>query len=164
MHEGDRMKANMISPFRLPTDDEVFVYRETEKQKKLQDKKLNRDLKIWDKKTTTLRQPLKLFKNTEVDGAETHEKPRANGYSNRDRQLIARALDVVKEREKNREHGPKKKEGIVELVDQKKEMFLVEMTVGIIDNEIKRLKEISDDKRNALEGSKRMLDADKEHF
>ncbi len=46
------------SPFRKLNDEEVFITRETEKQKRKEAKEQAKSLKIWDKKTATSRQPL----------------------------------------------------------------------------------------------------------
>jgi hypothetical protein len=51
------------SPFKLPTDEEVFITRETERQKRKEAKEKAKNLKIWDKKTATSRMPLKRFKD-----------------------------------------------------------------------------------------------------
>lgn len=57
-----------------------------------------------------------------------------------------------------------KKESNVELVEQKKEMFLVTMQHGIIENEIKKLKSIAHEKNDALLLSDKMLEKDKQDF
>jgi hypothetical protein len=43
------------SPFRKLNDEEVFITRETEKQKRKEAKEQAKSLKIWDKKTATSR-------------------------------------------------------------------------------------------------------------
>jgi hypothetical protein len=54
------MKAiHSSSPFRKLNDEEVFITRETEKQKRKEAKERSKNLKIWDKKTSTSRMPLK---------------------------------------------------------------------------------------------------------
>lgn len=50
------------------------------------------------------------------------------------------------------------------MVEQKKEMFLVTMSHGIIENEIKMLKQSQFDKQMALEKSKKMIEDDIETF
>ena len=47
-HGGqDVAEQDMTSPFRLPNDEEVFIFRESEKQKKLQIKQQNKNMRIW---------------------------------------------------------------------------------------------------------------------
>ena len=53
------MNNNKISPFHRPDDKDVFLARDTEKQKRMEAKEKAKNLKIWDKKTATSRMPLK---------------------------------------------------------------------------------------------------------
>lgn len=57
------------SPFRPPNDEEVFITRETEKQKRKEAKEKAKNLKIWDKKTATSRVPLKKVKDSDIPPA-----------------------------------------------------------------------------------------------
>jgi hypothetical protein len=87
------------------------------------------------------------------------------GYTRQEKQLIKQAETIIRERQKLKEDTvATQKEGIVEIVEQKKEMFLVEMTVGIMKNEIERLKQISQEKQQILDHSEKMLQVDKERF
>lgn len=47
------------SPFHRPDDKDVFLARDTQKQKRMEAKEKAKNLKIWDKKTATSRLPLK---------------------------------------------------------------------------------------------------------
>jgi len=142
----------------------VFVYREAERQKKNELKKLAHDLKIWEKKTGTSRQPLRLFRNTELPPVHDTNRPPKPNYNSRERQIILEAQRIINERRKNRETGLVQKEGVIELLEQKKEMFLVEMTVGIIEKERKILIQKEDEKREALKKSEDMLEKDYKDF
>jgi hypothetical protein len=62
------------SPFRPPNDEEVFVTRETEKQRKKETKEQAKNLKIWDKNTATSRAPLRRVKDSDISAAETTKK------------------------------------------------------------------------------------------
>ena len=83
------------------------------------------------------------------------------GYGGREKALIAGALEILRDRGKEEGGG---KEGVIELIEQKKEMFLVSMSHGILENEIERLKMINAEKQEALEQSRKMLDKDREDF
>lgn len=54
------------SPFRPPNDEEVFVTRETEKQKRKEEKEAAKNLKIWDKNTATSAAPLVRVKDGHI--------------------------------------------------------------------------------------------------
>lgn len=60
------MSEKQFSPFRPPTDEEVFITRETEKQKRKEAKEKAKNLKIWDKKTATTKVPLKKIKDADI--------------------------------------------------------------------------------------------------
>lgn len=141
---------NYVSPFKLPTDEEVFLYREREKQKKQELKAKATTTKIWDKKTASSKHQLHHYKKFEGEKNDSDRKKVKKGYSSKDQTLIKSALDIIKNREREKEQIPKK-EGVVELIEQKKEMFLVTMSHGILENEIERLKQIYLDKKYALE-------------
>lgn len=61
--QGGGMNA---SPFRPPNEEQVFITREAEKQKKAEEKEAAKFLKIWDKKTATSRMPLKRVKDGDI--------------------------------------------------------------------------------------------------
>jgi hypothetical protein len=142
---------NYASPFKLPTDEEVFLFREREKQKKQEMKLQGSKTKIWDKKTASSKHQLHHYKKFqgEADSQSAANKRNSKGYSTKDQTLIKTAMEIIKDRGKQREQIVKK-EGIVELIEQKKEMFLVTMSHGILENEIERLKEIEREKHSAL--------------
>ena len=92
---------DFLSPFKLPTDKEVFLYREIEKQKKLEMKQQSQTLKIWDKKTSSNKSALhhyKKFNSTITE--ESAIGPKVKGYSNREKTLINSDLEIVKNRQK----------------------------------------------------------------
>lgn len=57
-----------------------------------------------------------------------------------------------------------KNETIVEILEQKKEMFLVTMTHGIIEKEIDNLTSQTEERAKALLESNQILERDKEDF
>ena len=54
-HQNSQKIITSTSPFRKLNDEEVFITRETEKQKRKEAKEQAKSLKIWDKKTATSR-------------------------------------------------------------------------------------------------------------
>jgi len=154
-----------ISPFRLPNDDEIFVYRELERKKREELKQTLKDLRIWDKKTGTSRRPLRLFNKFEPSMKENIKSATTLGYGLKDKAMILEAQQIINERRKDRDTiGKEQRGGIVELLEQKKEMFLVEMTVGIIEKEREVLIQKAGEKDEALKKSDEMLEKDWEEF
>jgi len=76
--DGARMTTNVYaddedphaSIFRPPNDEEVFVTRETEKQKRKEAKERAKNLKIWEKNTATSAAPLHRVKDRDISPAE----------------------------------------------------------------------------------------------
>lgn len=66
-----------------------------------------------------------------------------NKYNTKDKKVIETALEIIQNRKKNKDLVGKN-ETIVDILEQKKEMFLVTMTHGIIEKEIKNLKDQAD--------------------
>jgi len=158
-------KFEHVSPFRLPGDDEVFVYREMERKKRDELKMVSQDLKVWDKKTGTSRRPLRLFKDFDGHSKGSAKSFAFPGYNNKEKQLITEAQRIINERRKDRDAlGKETRGGVLDLIEQKKEMFLVEMTVGIIEKEKDVLIQKSGEKEDALKKSDEMLEKDWEEF
>ena len=92
--------SNMQSPFRLPNDEGVFIFRESEKQKKLETKKKNKNKRIWDKKTASCRNPKVNFSKNFIDEDELREEIEASRDKKKkrsnDEELVNRALDIVR--------------------------------------------------------------------
>ena len=61
------------SPFKPPNEEQVFITREAEKQKKKEEKEAAKHLKIWDKKTATSRMPLRRVKEGDIRAMSNDE-------------------------------------------------------------------------------------------
>jgi hypothetical protein len=142
------------SPFKLPPDNEVFMLEE---KKGGNDKKL----KIWEKKTASCRNPLKRYDNFKaaIDDKYIPSQP----YSQKEKKVIEEALQIVEASSKAREHAPKK-EPITQVLNQKKEMFLVQMTHDTIEAEIQLLKDNIREMDSALKLSDKFLEDDSREF
>ncbi|KRX04877.1 hypothetical protein PPERSA_06511 [Pseudocohnilembus persalinus] len=150
-----------MSTIQLPTDEEVFQYVQMEKQKKDDDKRGIVENKIWDKRTATSKNALKHFKSFQGQINDKHQP--LTSYKSDDKRMIQVALDICKKR-KQKTDNSQKKEPVVEMLDQKKEMFLVTMSHGIIQSEIQRLQNISKEREMALQLSKKLLKQDEQQF
>ena len=65
------------SPFRPPNDEEVFVTRETEKQKRKEEKEMAKNRKIWEKNTATTAAPLRRVRDRDISPGE-HDPKKKN--------------------------------------------------------------------------------------
>ena len=88
------------SIFKPPNDEEVFVTRETEKQKKKEAKERSKNLKIWEKNTATSAAPLHRVKDGDISPASRDQdgKNKNSAYSAAERKIINRAMLVAKTR------------------------------------------------------------------
>ena len=132
---GGGQGGEKYSPFRPPNEEQVFITRETEKRKKKEAKEAAKHLKIWDKKTATSRMALKRVKDGEIKPTSNEENVYNFGSSTRG--YISAAMHIARSRVQfPRESRP---QNISEFVDQKKEMFLVELSYNTVKDEIKEL-------------------------
>ena len=84
------------SPFRPPNDEEVFVTRETEKQKRKEQKEAAKHLKIWEKNTSTSAAPLIRVKDNHIPAAE--ETAGISSYSKKSNTAINKAMHIARSR------------------------------------------------------------------
>ena len=150
------------SPFRLPTDEEVFITREAERAKRQDEKEREKTLKIWQKMTTNSQNQLQRPKDTEFPLPEISEIPVIDFYPKKHKPIISAALEIVE----NRKKQPKKTrpENTREFVEQKKEMFRLEMSNRILKDEIKKIDERGRNKESAFERSEKGLEEDDKGF
>ena len=85
-----------VSPFRPPNDEEVFVTRETEKQKRKEAKEQAKNLKIWEKNTATSAAPLHRVKDRDISPAERDDKK--SNYNVKQKNHIHRAMHIARSR------------------------------------------------------------------
>lgn len=149
-----------VSPFKPPNEEQVFITREAEKQKKKEAKEAAKHLKIWDKKTATSRMPLKRVKDEDIKPLQSDEN--VYNFNANTRGFISAACLIAKSRVQfPREQRP---QNIDEFVNQKKEMFLVELSNNTIENEIKDLELKKSRKAHALQDATSALEKDSERL
>jgi hypothetical protein len=140
------------NPFKLPPDDQIFLIREQERQKHLEERKRVKSLKVWQKHTSSSRvvkgRPFK-------DSADDMDIVAAAASTRKMRRSVS---DTVV-RDARRE-----KENILDFVHKKREMFLVQMSLDVQNAEIKKLDEKVKQKDEALKKSQQMLDEDVSRF
>lgn len=150
------------SPFRLPTDEEVFITREAERAKRQEEKEKEKTLKIWEKMTTNSQNQLQRPKDTEFPLPEISEVPVVDFYPKKHKHIIAAALEIVDSRKKQPKQT--RPENTREFVEQKKEMFRLEMSNRILKDEIKKIDERGLNKELAFERSEKGLEEDDKGF
>lgn len=137
------------NPFRLPPDDQIFLIREQERQKRAEERERVKTLKVWEKQTSSSRILLGKKVGDVVAGASADAAPKKMRKSRSDGVL----------RDARRE-----KENVADFVEKKREMFLVQMSLDVKNAEIKKLVEKAVQKDEALKKSQQMLDEDVSRF
>ena len=131
--------------------------READKQKKKEGKEASKHLKIWDKKTSTSRMPLKRVKDSDIKPMSADGEQYYN-FNSMQRGHISAANLIAKSRVQfPREQRP---QNVQEFVDQKKEMFLVELSYNTVNEEIIDLELKMERKKYALKDSSQQLKKD----
>ena len=135
---NNQLEDDGISPFLPPNDEEVFVTRETEKQKKKEAKENAKNKRIWDKNTATSAAPLRRIKDRDISPKEFNAK-KNKSFNQRQQSKIHKAMMIAR----NRVQFPKESraQNNTEFIDQKKEMFLAELAYNTISSEIGDLEE-----------------------
>jgi len=153
-----------VSPFRKLNDEEVFITRETEKQKRKEAKEQAKNLKIWDKKTSTSRMPLRRVKDGDIPPTAMEDNTGGLYNFNSDqRGYISSAMHIAKSRvtlSRGEQTQMSRPQNIKEFVDQKKEMFLVELSYNTVKHEIEELQHKGARKNAAIKTSQEQLEKD----
>mmetsp|Transcript_127127 Transcript_127127/g.368035 ORF Transcript_127127/g.368035 Transcript_127127/m.368035 type:complete len:566 (-) Transcript_127127:56-1753(-) len=139
------------NPFRLPPDDQIFLIREQERQRRAVDRERAKTQRVWEKTTATSRvqKTMRNRDNTDevqlqAEGSQSARRAHSQGFGGR---------EVRRE-----------KENIAEFVAKKREMFLVQMSLDVKKAEILKLDERAKQKEEALKKSQQMLEEDVSRF
>jgi len=143
--------AGEDNPFRLPPDDQIFLIREQERQRRAEERERVKHLRVWDRHTASSRIGLGKKIGDVVQEASAASAPK-------------KAM-----RKSRSDTGPvgdarRQKENVADFVEKKREMFLVQMSLDVKNAEIKKLVEKAVQKDEALKKSQQMLDEDVSRF
>ncbi|EGR27950.1 hypothetical protein IMG5_185870, partial [Ichthyophthirius multifiliis] len=149
-------------PFKFPEgNDQIYQFYQNEKHKKQEKSKLNREAKIWDKKTSSTNIDLKHFKNFyPVNNTRINLK---QNFKENQKKMIQTALQITEERQKRQKFG-RKTENLNDILKQKKEIFLITMSHDILENEIEQLKKQQQERVDSLIQSELNLKQDYDKF
>jgi hypothetical protein len=140
------------NPFRLPPDDQIFLIREEERRKRADERERVKHLRVWDKHTASTR----VLKGRVLRESFDDQSIAATVTS---KQKMRRSRSDTMVRDTRREQ-----ENILDFVEKKREMFLVQMSLDVKNAEIMKLDEKAKQKDEALKKSQQMLDEDVARF
>eukprot|EP00930_Biecheleria_cincta_P029183 TRINITY_DN2030_c0_g2_i1.p1 TRINITY_DN2030_c0_g2~~TRINITY_DN2030_c0_g2_i1.p1 ORF type:complete len:571 (-),score=174.04 TRINITY_DN2030_c0_g2_i1:78-1790(-) len=145
------------NPFKLPPDDQIFAIREQERQRKLEEREKVKSQKVWEKMTSSCR--ISRTRRVEDGADETQIAAEAARKKRSGNNATMRPEGGTVGRDSRRE-----KENVADFVAQKREMFLVQMSLDVKKAEILKLDARAKDKEEALNKSRQMLDEDVTRF
>lgn len=125
------------------------------KKKEIKDRQ--RELRIWDKKTASTRIPLKKFRDADIPPAKIDEQT-AHKYSREQEDFISQAKKIVRSWiSYPKDTWPQSQ---IEFIEQKKEMFLVELAYNTIKVKTAQLELKQEKKMAAIQESEIQLNND----
>ena len=128
------MADKAANPFTIPQDDLIFEFKDKEKIRKVQERETNKRMKIWEKNRPTREGCLRKLCETDIEPSALAINPKVADKIN---VAEAAGFNVPVERPKNRENR-------YQLIDKKREMFLVQMMLETKDREIERLANVNE--------------------
>jgi len=138
------------NPFRLPPDDQIFLIRERERQKRGEERERVKTLKVWEKHTSSSRIGLSKKIGDVVAEASAAAAPGKTLKKSRSDGIVSASR--------------RERENVADFVAKKREMFLVQMSLDVKNAEIRKLIEKTSRKDDALKKSQQMLDEDVGRF
>jgi hypothetical protein len=151
------------NPFVLPSDEEVFRMRDTERRMKSLQREQQSKMKVWEKTTSTAQLGRSAKVSELLDGAGGDQLD----LSRRKSKMVAAAKNVLGPSGSGAGgaggHKPEK-ENMAEFIAKKREMFLVQMSLDTKREEIRKLEEKAAMKEDALKKSEQMLEEDAIRF
>eukprot|EP01051_Picozoa_sp_SAG22_P011380 SAG22_NODE_1087_length_5605_cov_7.128224_2_plen_564_part_00 len=143
---------NAPNPFTMPSDEEVFVLREEERNRKLVERKQQQRLRVHEKTTWASRQNAATVKEL-VGGVDSFDVP-----SDEEEEEDLTAPKVISRAPKDRS------ETMTDFIAKKREMFLVQMSLNTKREEISKLEQKAQARDIALKESETMLEMDSQRF
>ncbi|CAL1543352.1 unnamed protein product [Lymnaea stagnalis] len=145
-----------VNPFKMPPDSDIFLLRDKEKQRKLQERMRQRELKVHEKTTYNSRvcfRPASMIQPPESESEEEEEGDKTVAVKDDPQFTIAITRDRHVE-----------KESLSEYIAKKREMFLVQYSLGVKRDEMRKLEEIAQAEEKKLELAEQYLEEDAAMF
>lgn len=158
---NDRLLKKDENPFKMPADHDILMLRDKEKQKKKKERETQRELKVHQKTTYTSRvnartkAMIKPSADIEAFEADEEEVEKEGVWTvKEDPQFV-----LATTRDRNIE-----KENLAEFIAKKREMFLVQYSLGVKRDEMRKLEEIAQEEEKKLEMAEQYLEEDAAMF
>ncbi|XP_071776212.2 cilia- and flagella-associated protein 100 [Centroberyx gerrardi] len=160
-HRGTRdlrMRKTRQAPFKVPNDNDIFLLRMKEKEKRKEEMRVYLSLPVQEKTTHAGRMRAQqrelrreLAEGLEEEEEEEREKTKSRPKSLQGRPTLRRAMMTGENVEK---------ESTVDFIAKKREMFLLEYSLMVKRAEIKKLEDATVTEERRLKRAQQMLDDD----
>ncbi len=148
-------KAN---PFKMPPDNDIFLLRDKERQRKKQERIRQRNLKVHEKTTYATRVNFKTAKMIQpTDSGEEQEASDDESRAMAAKDDTQFTVAVTQDRHVE-------KESLADYINKKREMFLVQYSLGVKRDEMRKLEEIARAEEEKLARAEQYLEEDAAMF
>lgn len=150
------------NPFSVPQDNDVFMLRDKERQKKKQERVQQRSLRVHEKTTYTSRVNAKTAAMRKIGGESEDEFFEEEIKKEKDGVIAVKddpqfTLAITRDRHVE-------KENLADFISKKREMFLVQYSLGVKRDEMRKLEEIAQAEEKKLELAEQYLEEDAAMF
>ncbi|CAE8588025.1 unnamed protein product [Polarella glacialis] len=145
------------NPFKLPPDDQIFLIREQERQRRAEEREKVKHQHVHEKTTSSNRINRSRRVEDGADDAQLAAEAAKKGRGGASGGARPEGGSVGRD-------ARREKENVAEFVAKKREMFLVQMSLDVKKAEIVKLDERAKEKEKALKKSQQMLDEDVTRF
>ncbi|XP_032241554.2 cilia- and flagella-associated protein 100 [Nematostella vectensis] len=149
------------NPFTIPSDNDIFTLRDKERQWKQQERVKQRNLKVHEKSTYTSRVNAKTAAMRRI-GEASDDEDIDEEKKDKDGAIAVKddpgfTLAITRDRHVE-------KENLADFIAKKREMFLVQYSLGVKRDEMRKLEEIAQAEEKKLELAEQYLEEDAAMF
>eukprot|EP00762_Andalucia_godoyi_P000067 ANDGO_02278.mRNA.1 hypothetical protein PHYSODRAFT_330169 len=144
------------NPFTVPSEEEVFILRDKERQRKTEERIKFQNMSITEKTLSKTRE-ITLRDRPEDDDLELTEEDL------RREETLRQALEPLLSRQRD-SVLPKEKENLAEYIAKKREMFLVQMSLDAKRSEIRNLEDKATERERKLREDEELLEENAQKF
>lgn len=150
-----KMNQSTDNPFKMPADSDIFMLREKEKQQKIKDREMNKTLKIYEKTTHNQKmlEGIRSGLKPDISEDEFDEEDESTTKNYQVKQDKSWTIAVTRDRRIE-------KESLKDYINKKREMFLVQYSLGVKRDEMKKLEEIAAAEEKRIEMAEKYLEED----
>ncbi|XP_064605525.1 LOW QUALITY PROTEIN: cilia- and flagella-associated protein 100-like [Liolophura sinensis] len=145
------------NPFKMPQESDIFMLRDKERQRKKQERVRQRQLKVHEKTTYASKINFRTAGMIHPADSEEDEKEEDSDKAVAVKDDPQFTIAVTRDRHVE-------KESLAEYINKKREMFLVQYSLGVKRDEMRKLEEIAQAEERKLELAEQYLEEDAAMF